>query len=160
MLRQLKLIRRRLLGVYRLFLLKLFNPSLKVGKGFFCASGCRVSSGRHVIIGDNFYMGYNCHLGANMIVGKDVLFASEVAIVGGDHKIDNINVPIKYSGQDVYKTAEFGDGCWLGHRAIVLHGVKIGKGAVVAAGSVVTKNVEPNSIVAGNPAKLIRYREI
>ena len=159
MLTKLKIIRRRLLGIYRLFLLRLSNPSIKVGKGFFCASGCRVSNGRSVIIGDNFYMGYNCHLGANMIVGKDVLFASEVAVVGGDHKIDNIDVHINYSGRDVFKTAEFGDGCWLGYGAIVLHGVKIGKGAVVAAGSVVTKNVEPDAIVAGNPAKFIRYRK-
>jgi acetyltransferase-like isoleucine patch superfamily enzyme len=104
-------------------------------------------------------MGFNCHLGANMLVGDDVMFASEVAVVGGDHKIDHIEGPIRYSGRDEFKTAEFGDGCWIGHRAIVLHGVKIGMGAVVAAGSVVTRDVEPEAIVAGNPAKFIRYRK-
>ncbi len=156
---QIKKIGRRLLGVWRLFVLRLSNPGIEVGNGFLCANGCRVSRGREIVVGSNFYMGYSCHLGANMIVGNDVMFASEVAVVGGDHKIDYIDCPIRYSGRDEFKTAEFGDGCWIGHRVIVLHGVKIGEGAVVAAGSVVTKNVESRAIVAGNPAKFIRYRK-
>jgi acetyltransferase-like isoleucine patch superfamily enzyme len=156
---QIKKLRRYLFVLFRLIVLRLYNPGLKVGKGFFCASGCRISKGREMVIGDNFYMGSNCHLGANMRVGDDVMFASDVAVVGGDHKIDYIDVPIRYSGRDTFKTAEFDDGCWIGHGAIILHGVKIGKGAVVAAGSVVTKDVMPESIVAGNPAKLIRYRK-
>lgn len=51
-----------------------------------------------------------------------------------------------------------GDGVWIGMRSIILPGVKIGEGVVIAAGSVVTKDVEPYAIVGGNPAKLIRYR--
>lgn len=156
---QIKKIRIYFISSFRLIVLRLYNPGLKVGEGFFCAGGCRISQDRVVVIGDNFYMGSNCHLGANMRVGSDVMFASEVAVVGGDHKIDYIDVPIRYSGRDTLKTAEFGDGCWIGHGSIILHGVKIGKGAVVAAGSVVTKDVMPESVVAGNPAKLIRYRK-
>ena len=104
-------------------------------------------------------MGSGCHLGANILIGENVLFASEVAVVGGDHKIDFIDVPIRDAGRDEFKTAEFGDGCWVGHRAIILHGVKVGKGAVVAAGSVVTKDVPEHAIVGGSPAKIIRYRQ-
>lgn len=152
--------RRIFLGGFRLALLKISNPSLVVGENFFCAQGCRASSGRTIEIGNNFYMGYCCHLGANMKVGNDVMFASEVAVVGGDHKIDNINTPIRYSGRDEFKTTFFGHGCWVGHRAIVMHGVTIGRGAVVAAGSVVTKDVEENAIVAGNPAKFVRFRKV
>lgn len=155
----LKKVRIRVLGAIRLLVLRLTNPKLRVGSEFFCASGCRVSSGREIVIGDNFYMGYNCHLGANMIIGDSVIFASEVAVVGGDHKIDNISVPIRFSGRDVFKMTVFEDGCWIGHRAIVLHGVRIGEGAVVGAGSVVTKDVEAFSIVCGNPAKFVRYRD-
>jgi maltose O-acetyltransferase len=105
-------------------------------------------------------MGNNCQLAANLIVGNDVMFASDVSVVGGDHKIDDIEGPIKNAGRDTLLTAEVGDGSWIGHRVIILHGVKIGKGSVVAAGAVVTKNVEDYAIVAGNPAKLIRFRRI
>lgn len=51
-----------------------------------------------------------------------------------------------------------GDGTWIGMRALIMPGIKIGEGAVIAAGSVVTKDVEPYSIVGGNPAQLIKYR--
>lgn len=156
---KIKIARRTVLGRYRYFLLKISNSSFNVGKGFFCAKGCRISTGREVSIGDDFYMGYNCHLGANIKIGNDVLFASNVAIVGGDHKFDNIDVAIRYSGRDNFKMTVFGDGCWVGYGAIILHGVKIGRGAVVAAGSVVTKDVDPEAIIAGNPAKFIRYRK-
>lgn len=154
-----KKLRRDLLGRVRLLHLQLLNPTLSVGKTFFCGSNCRVSRGRNILIGDNFYMGFNCHLGANMIVEDDVIFASNVAVVGGDHKIDCINLPIRYSGRDEFKTTIFKNGCWVGHGAVILHGVTIGEGAVVAAGSVVTKDVAPKAIVGGNPAKFIRYRK-
>ena len=49
-----------------------------------------------------------------------------------------------------------GDGCWLGARAVVLPGVRIGAGSIVAAGALVTRDVPPNSLVAGVPAKLVR----
>ena len=87
------------------------------------------------------------------------MFASNVAVVGGDHRIDNINVPIRFSGREEFKDTIFEDGCWIGHGAIILHGVRVGAGAVVAAGSVVTKDVEKNAIVGGNPAKFIRFRK-
>ncbi len=159
MLSKLKRIRRQVLGLSRLTILKLRHPGIEVGKEFYCANLCHISTGREVVIGYNFYMGHNCHIGANIRVGDHVMFASEVAVVGGDHKIDYIEGPIRSSGRDTFKTAEFDDGCWIGHRAIILHGVKIGKGAVVAAGSVVTKDVAPEAIVGGNPARFIRFRK-
>ena len=154
-----KVFRRAVVGRLRLLALKMQNRNVKAGLGFFCGNRCSVSSGRTILIGSNFYMGFGCHLGANMIVENDVMFASNVAVVGGDHQIDNIDVPIKYSGRDKMKTAIFRNGCWIGHGAIVLHGVTIGEGAVVAAGAVVTKDVDARSIVGGNPARFIRFRK-
>ncbi|MFI8667210.1 DapH/DapD/GlmU-related protein [Qipengyuania sp. NPDC077410] len=63
------------------------------------------------------------------------------------------------TGRDEFRVIEIGDGAWIGYGAILLHGVSIGTGAVIAAGSVVTKDVPPFAIFGGNPAKLIRYRE-
>lgn len=51
-----------------------------------------------------------------------------------------------------------GDGAWLGMRSLILPGIKIGEGAIVASGAVVTKDVEPYSVVAGNPARVVKYR--
>ena len=84
MLTKIRLVRRAILGICRLVVLRLSNPSIKVGKGFFCASGCRISTGRTVTIGDNFYMGYGCHLGANMMVGNDVL---AYVVIGRSHRL-------------------------------------------------------------------------
>lgn len=160
MINLLKKIRRLLLGRIRALFLKIQLPSIKIGSNFFCGPYCRVSSGRSITIGDNFYMGHNCHLGANIHIFNNVMIASQVAIVGGDHKIDNVDGPIRFSGRDELKLTTFKDDCWIGHGAIILHGVTIGEGSVVAAGSVVTKDVLPNTIVAGNPAKFIRNRKL
>lgn len=113
-----------------------------------------------ISIGKRFYMGFNCHLASNAVIGDNVLFASEVALVGGDHKFDGVFGPIRDAGPDVQKTTRVSDNVWVGHRAIILHGVSIGEGAVIAAGAVVTKDVPAHAIVAGNPAKLIRYRKL
>lgn len=155
-----KSLRRLILGWLRLLELKMVNGKIVVGSGFFCGSGCRVSSNRRILIGDNFYMGFNCYLAANVTIGDDVMFASNVALVGGDHKIDNIDTPIRLSGRDEIKTINIGSDVWIGHGAIVLHGVKIGKGAVIGAGSVVTKDVPDYAVAVGNPAKIIRFRRL
>jgi acetyltransferase-like isoleucine patch superfamily enzyme len=132
--------------------------NIKIGKNFICGSCCRVSKKNKIEIGDNFFMGSNCHLASNLKIGSNVLFASYVACVGGDHKIDNITTTIRESGRDVLKTTIIENNVWIGHGSIIMHGVNIKTGAVVAAGSVVTKDVPENAIVGGNPAEIIRYR--
>jgi maltose O-acetyltransferase len=121
--------------------------------------GTRFGKGRKIVIGEDFFCGVDCHLAAPVNIGRKVMFGPRVALVGGDHKVDDTTPIIMESGRDQYRTITIGDGAWIGYGAIVLHGVSIGDGAVVAAGSVVTKDVAPYTIVGGNPARVIRYRK-
>lgn len=142
----------------RKFVLAFQKPLFSIGEEYVLGRGCFVSKKNHVRIGDRFFMGNYCHIASNLLVGNDVMFASFVACVGGDHRFDNIIVPMKDAGVDVMKTTVIEDNVWIGHGAIILHGVRIATGAVVAAGSVVTKDVPSNAIVAGNPAIFRRNR--
>lgn len=143
-------------------MLKLAFPkgNLLIGSNYAIGSNCSKSKKNKVKIGDNFFMGRNCHLGADLIIGDDVMLASYVACVGGDHKIDYINTTMNKSGRDIIKTIHIEDDVWIGHGSILMHGIKISTGSVVAAGSVVTKDVPENAIFGGNPAQLIRFRNL
>jgi len=100
-----------------------------------------------------------------LYVGDYVCIAAEVVILMGgnhNHRVDWFAlypfpdyIDQSYVGKG---DTHIGDGCWIGMRAMIMPGVTIGEGAVIAANSVVTKDVEPYSIVGGNPAKHLRYR--
>lgn len=150
--------RQAVLGRLRYIRLIRGRGNLQVGRHFYCGKNCSYSPKNRIRIGDNFYMGRNCHLAANANIGNDVLLASYVAMVGGDHKIDEIDCKIRESGRDQMRTIIIEDDVWIGHGSIIMHGVHIGAGAVIAAGSVVTKDVPQRAIVGGNPAVVIRYR--
>ena len=97
---------------------------------------------------------------AELKIGNKVIFGPKPTIITGDHRIDIIGKHIidvtdaeKLLDQDVPVVIE--DGCRIGAHVTILKGVTIGKGSVIAAGAVVTKDVPPYSIVAGNPAKVI-----
>ena len=104
-------------------------------------------------------------------VGAFCSIASGVSVGGGAHKLDSVSTsPAFFSGRNIlgenfgkekfepFKTTVIGNDVWIGNRAMVLQGIKIGDGAVIGAGSVVTKDVAPYTIVAGNPAREIRKR--
>lgn len=114
---------------------------------------------KDVIIGDRVQFGPNCRIQCDIEFGNSILIAADVSFVGKDDHITNISgKTIWNSGRgDSYKTI-VGNDVWIGHGAIIIAGVKIGDGAVIAAGSVVTKDVEPCTIVGGNPARFIKNR--
>ncbi|MFL4364641.1 CatB-related O-acetyltransferase [Enterobacter asburiae] len=100
-----------------------------------------------------------------LFIGNFVCIGAEsVILMGGNstHRMDWISLyPFMESIKDAYISrgdTTLGDGCWLGMRSMIMPGVTIGEGAVVAAGSVVTKDVPPYAVVGGNPAKIIKYR--
>ncbi len=104
-------------------------------------------------------------------VGAFCSIAAGAAIGGGGHDLAAVSTsPIFCEGKNVfginfatnkfnpYKKTTIGNDVWIANRAIILQGITIGNGAVVGAGAVVTKDVPPYAIVAGNPARIIRYR--
>ncbi len=114
---------------------------------------------KSITLGHHVQFGPGCVIECGVTVGNYVLFARNVAIVGrNDHNIDVIGKEIWNSGRGDSGLVTIGNDVWLGHGAIILSGVKIGDGAVVAAGAVVTKEVPPYAVVGGNPAKVIKMR--
>lgn len=114
---------------------------------------------KDVTFGHHVQFGSNCMIQCDVEFGNYVLVASNVSFVGkDDHLFDKVGTQIWNSGRgDSYKTS-IGNDVWIGHGAIIMGGVKIGDGAIVAAGAVVTKDVPPCVIVGGNPARVIKYR--
>ena len=116
-------------------------------------------NGRDVEIGDYSGIGENCVIPNNIIIGKYVMMAPKVYIVANGHVFSSVNKPMCFQGTTGRQNQTIiDDDCWLGVRTILTPGHHIGKGSIIGAGSVVTKDVEPYSIVGGNPARLIRKR--
>jgi acetyltransferase-like isoleucine patch superfamily enzyme len=112
-------------------------------------------------IGDFSYIGEHNNIRAEggIVIGKCCLISQGVSIISSNHSIA-LGVPImdQLSKRDRIGVV-IGDDVWIGANASIMPGVTIGTGAVVGAGSVVTSPVENNAIVAGAPARLLRYRE-
>jgi len=115
-------------------------------------------NGAFVEIGDHSGLGENCVIPNNIVIKKYVMMAPDVYIVKRNHKYNNIDKPMCMQGNSDMEQTVIEDDCWIGLRTIIMPGRKIGRGSIIAAGSVVTKDVEPYSVVGGNPAKLIKKR--
>ena len=119
--------------------------------------GCRFLNGRKVFLGERNVINFGCLFdgrGFCIRTGGNVSIGPEATILTLGH--DPRSATFEDRGGDVI----IGDRAWIGYRAIILPGVSIGEGAVVGAGAIVTKDVEPHAIVAGNPAKQIGERII
>lgn len=109
------------------------------------------------IIGDRCQLNKNSTI-RNAIIGSDVMIAPGVVILDRQHCFDRFDVPMSAQGSS-FQQVQIDDDVWIGQNAIVLPGVKIGTGAIVGAGAVVTHDVAPRDIVCGVPAKVVRNRE-
>ncbi len=115
-----------------------------------------------IVIGEGTWVGKNCSIAAikRVEIGKNVLFAGHVHITDHSHGYEDISKPMNVQPLISKGPVIIEDDCWLGFSCEILSGVHIGKHCVVAARAVVTKDVPAYSIVAGNPAKVIkRYDE-
>jgi acetyltransferase-like isoleucine patch superfamily enzyme len=139
-----------------------YFQDLRVGVGTTIRAPDKISIGRNVEIGA--YTTIAC----NGMIGNGVLISSNVGIVGRcDHDYKAIGVHIvdspwiygeKARPRDKKDSITIKDNVWIGHGAILLSDIIIGMGSIIAAGAVVTKDVAPYTIVAGNPAKKIKDR--
>lgn len=137
------------------FVRKRFNLK-NVDRTFYMNKGCQVSS--DLVAGPYVFIGFYCVIYSKVTIGDYTMLAPEVKIIGGDHKYDIVGHPMIFSGRDEQLETEIGKDVWIGTRSIIMRGVKIGDGAIIAANSVVTKDVEPYTIVGGSPAKFIKNR--
>ena len=130
-------------------------------------AGDRIALRDDVILGGHgsLTIGYNTGINAQSIVaamnrveiGANVMLAPRVYILDVDHKFERRDIPISEQGYNISPTI-VEDDVRIGAGAVVTRGVRIGRGAIVGANSVVTRDVEPYAIVGGAPAKLIKYR--
>lgn len=140
----------------------------QINKGFHAGARVRIGKKNKIVIGENCYIGRESQIGCDALIGDNVMFANRVALVGRyDHHYQQIGVPIRlasyirnsdYNWKGLDLKVEIQDDVWLGYGSIILSGVKIARGSIIAAGSVVTKDVEPYSIYGGVPAKKICNR--
>lgn len=130
------------------------------GKNVNIEYGADIGTGRHLQIGDNSGIGVNCRV-AKAVIGKNVMMGPDVVFIGSNHnhRFDDLSRPMCQSGKVESGPVVVGDNVWIGTRVIILPGCKVGDGAVVGAGAVVTKDVPDYAVVAGNPAKVIKLRK-
>lgn len=128
-----------------------------VSKKFLATRGLKRVS-KDILADDYSYIGPNCLIYPKVKIGKFSILANNVSILGSDHNYRIAGTPIIFSGRDELCETIIGRDVWIGAYSIIMTGVKIGDGAIVAAGSVVTKDVLPYSIYAGIPARKIKDR--
>lgn len=151
-----------------IYLTKIKWRRYNFGRGFHAGRGVVLWAKQYICIGCNCYIGRYSQIECDARIGDNVILANSVAFVGRyDHHYQSVGVPIRlapqirdndydWRGRDL--AINVGNDVWIGYGAIVLSGVTIGNYSIIAAGSVVTKDVEPFSIVGGNPARQIGSR--
>lgn len=143
-------------------------PMCSFGRDIHVGSRPRLWAPERIEIGDHCYLGHEVTIETNCRLGRHVIVANRVAFVGRrDHDFRTPGVPVRFGhwigaernpspfrGEAVV----VGDDVWIGYGAVLLSGVSIGRGAIVAAGSVVKQDVPPYAIVGGNPAVALGLR--
>ena len=116
--------------------------------------------GEGIAMGNDIWIGPNCFIGfgGKITLGNSVMIAPHVCIVSNNHTFDRFDIPMLKQPCSC-PPIRIGDDVWIGAQATILPGVCIGNGAIVAAGAVVRRNVEPYQIVGGVPAREIGHRE-
>jgi len=125
-----------------------------IGKGISIEHNFHCDLGNNIYVGENFYAGFNCTIldMSEVRIGNNCLLGPNVGIYTTGH---NIN-PVDRHKTGISKPITIGDNVWIGGHSVLIGGIKIGNNSIIAAGTVVTKDIPENTIYAGNPAKKIK----
>ncbi len=154
----LSLPRYRFCIIIKILFLKIMGA--KFGRGVVIYPGVWISPGRNLVIGDHVDLAKDVLITSSggVTIGDRALIGYRTQIISSNHTIPLIGQPFPISG-DEHKHVTIEKDVWIGANCIITPGVNIREGAVVAGGSVVTKDVPANAIVGGVPAKLIKMRD-
>jgi maltose O-acetyltransferase len=145
-----------------------YIPSHIIRRFFYTLGGIKMGKGGAIHMWASFYEPKNISIGDDTIIGEKIVLDGRAELVIGNH-VDIASEVMIYNGQHdisdknfkaVFEKVIIEDYVFIGPRAIILPGVTLGKGSVVGAGAVVTKNVEPFTVVGGVPAKVIGERSL
>lgn len=138
----------------RLICRRLFK---KMGRDVIIERHAYFSTGEQLSIGDGSGLGVNAHCVGPIIIGRDVMMGWDVIILTLNHAT-GVGRPMRGQGGLPREPVVIEDDVWIGARVIILPGVVVHRGAILAAGAVVTKEVPAYAVVGGNPARIIKYR--
>jgi len=131
----------------------------KCGRDVNVEHGADFGFGTTIEIGNRSGIGVDAWIRADLVIGDDVMMGPQAVIYGRYHKYDRTDIPMMNQGMGEFDPIVIEDDVWIGIRVIILKGVRIGKGAIIGAGAVVTGDVPAYSVVVGNPAKVIKRRK-
>lgn len=127
-----------------------------------CGKNVNIEKGavfsQKVKLGDYSGIGINAKIYGACNIGNYVMMGTDVTVITRNHRFERTDIPMMEQGFKDEEPVFIGDDVWIGDRVIILPGVHIGNGSVIAAGAVVTKDVPPYSIAAGVPARKIKNR--
>lgn len=148
------------------FINALCKNGVKIGNNFSLARNCMIECtgvirelGDELIIGNDVGIASNAFISVRgkVEIGDNTIFGPDVRIFAENHKFDDLETPIFLQGA-TKQGVSIGEDCWIGSNVTILDGVHIGKKVIVAAGSVVNKDIPDYAIVGGVPAKIIKMR--
>lgn len=136
------------------------GSKVSIGKNSFIRCTATLKElGDGLIIGDNVGIGSNAFLGCwgGIKINKNTIIGERFTIHSDNHEFSDRSILIRHQGVKKLPV-EIGENCWIGSNVTVLGGVRIGNGCVIGAGTIVTKNIPDNSVVVGNPARILKER--
>lgn len=113
--------------------------------------------GDALVLEDDVFISQHCTVSGSVRIGRGTLIGGFVTVIDGNHRFDDPERPIREQG-GVQRAIDIGEDVWIGSNAVILQGVRIGDGAVIAANATVTRDIPPMAVAGGTPARVLRLR--
>lgn len=142
---------------------RLYSTMKQVGRNVHICRNYSISAARNITIGDHVWIGelFYAKGEGGITIGSGTIISRNVEIWSSNHNYNSDDLrTIPYDRRMVCEPVVIGENVWIGSRVIILPGVTIGEGAVIGSGAVVSKDVPPYAVAAGNPIRILKYRNI